>query len=148
MNSVNTLSPGPEKHAGMPPEEAFWRALVVAGTINLVVWSVILYLIGPKIDEWSLYLFFFSLSFLLTLLGVYRGYSNKNALTKKTPGRSIGSAVFWGLLGALWIVLALLDRRSSWDAVASLTLATVYFVKAANDLRKRAQPEAARTLPL
>jgi hypothetical protein len=148
VNSVYTSLPEPEKQAGMPPAETFWRALVVAGTINLVVWSVILYLIGPKADEWNLYLFLFSLTFLLTLLGVYRGYSNRNALTEKTPGRHIGSAVFWGLLGAFWIVMAFLERRSSWDVAEKLTLATVYFAKAANDLRKASRPETAKSLSI
>lgn len=139
---MNTPIPEPETRAGLPPEEAFWRALVVAGTINLVVWSVILYLIGLKTDEWSLYLLFFSLSFLLTLLGVYRGYRNRKAFTKSTPGRLIRSAVFWGLLAAAWLVEALFDRRSSWDIAWKLALAAIYFLKAASDLRKASHSEA------
>ena len=140
----------PQDQSGKSPANAFWKALAMAGILNLVGWSAILYWIGFKAAEWDLYLIFFSVTFLLTLLGLYRGYNNRNWWTKKTPGRQVGSAVFWGLLGFFWLVCAFLDRHRHrpWDFAWELALAVIYILNAARDLRKASQPEATKILPI
>ena len=129
----------------MPPAVAFWKALAMAGITNVVVWSAILYWIGPKAGEWDLYLIFFSLSFLLTLFALYRGYVSKNV--PMTRQRHRRTAVFCGLLAVFWLVAVVFDRRSRWDLALRIVLATVYALYAAGHLRKASQPGAVKILP-
>jgi hypothetical protein len=143
---VSTSTSNPQQQAGMPPTTALRKALVAAGLTNLVVWSAILYWIGPKADEWVLYVILFAFSFLLALLGLYRGYINKNV--PMTSSRHVRAALIWGLLAVVWLPLAFFDRRSQWDIAWKLALVAVYSVKAANHLRKASQPEATKVLPI
>jgi uncharacterized membrane protein HdeD (DUF308 family) len=137
---MDLSTPKPQEQSGLPPEEAFWKALAFVGITSLAVWSAIWIFVGLRAGfqgkEWVVGLIPFLLTVLLLTPAVYYNYLRGPQARKRSRGVSIFLGICYVCMSAGRIVDVLQRRthRDLWVEIvftfANLLLAAFFFYRA------------------
>jgi len=146
---MDALTSKPQERTGMPPEEAFWKALAMVGITSLAVWSAIWGFVGFRIglqgDEWPAGLILFVLTVLFLTPVLYHNY-RRGSQTRKSSRRvnillgicALGVSVGNSIEALQW------PKHNQWWHLAA---AFAWLLFAANYFHRAFKPAKTDSLP-
>ena len=125
----------------MTKRKAFWLASATVGITAVVIWGILFYAAGWRMDEWQVNAFIILATIVLFTPLVYRTYLNRTTANKPTRVDYLKRAIVCGCLSIGYLILGLIHPQYGRGSLWNWMMPALWFLGAVYNLVRASKAE-------